>query len=129
MFAQLLEYKDVGLFILRLAVAVIFLSHGLPKLKNYKVMAGGLGVSNMSWLVIILGLVETISSVGLIFGIYVHIASLLLCIVMIGAIWFKTLKWHIPFMAMDKTGWEFDLILLAANMAILLSGGGSIGIQ
>jgi len=30
---------------------------------------------------------------------------------------------------MDKTGWEFDLILLAANVAILLSGGGSIGIQ
>jgi len=34
----------------------------------------------------------------------------------------------VPFAAMDKTGWEFDLILLFASIAILLGGGGSIGI-
>jgi len=48
---------------------------------------------------------------------------------MIGAIWMKVTKWHVPFSAMDKIGWEFDLILLAANIVILVNGGGAIGIQ
>ncbi len=48
---------------------------------------------------------------------------------MVGAIGMKMMKWGVPFGAMDKTGWEFDLILLAANIAIILGGDGSIGIQ
>ena len=38
-------------------------------------------------------------------------------------------KWGMPFAAMDKTGWEFDLILFAANIFLLVHGGGAIGIQ
>lgn len=71
-------------------------------------------------MVLILGLVEFLSSVGLIFGFYTQLNALLLAIVMVGAIWMKIMKWKVPFAAMDKTGWEFDLILLAANIAILL---------
>jgi uncharacterized membrane protein YphA (DoxX/SURF4 family) len=80
-------------------------------------------------MIFILGAVEFLSSLGLILGIYTQLAALLLTIVMIGAIYFKAMKWHVPFAAMDKTGWEFDFILLASNIAILLSGGGTIGIQ
>jgi len=40
----------------------------------------------------------------------------------------KMMKWGVPFAAMDKTGWEFDFILFFASLAILFSGGGSIGI-
>ncbi len=126
MFEQLIQYNNIGLFILRLAVAAIFIFHSLPKLKNAKGMAQAIGTSaNM---IIILGLVEFLSSVGLILGFYTQLAALLLAIVMVGAIWFKSMKWKIPFAAMDKTGWEFDLILLAANIAILFGGGGTIGI-
>ena len=118
MFEQLIQYNNIGLFILRLAVAAIFIFHSLPKLKNAKAMAQMMGTSaNM---VLILGLVELLSSVGLIFGFYTQLSALLLAIVMVGAIWFKSMKWKVPFAAMDKTGWEFDLILLAANIAILL---------
>ncbi len=126
MFTQLLQYNDLGLFILRLAIAVIFLYHGLPKLKKAKAMAQGMGWKTE--MVFILGLVEVLSSIGLILGIYMQLAALLLIIVMIGAIKLKTMKWGVPFSANDKMGWEFDLILLAANMVILLGGGGSIGI-
>ena len=126
MFEQLIQYNDVGLFILRLAVAVIFIFHSLPKLKNAKGMAQMMGTSaNM---VLALGLVEFFSSVGLISGFYIQFSALLLAIVMVGAIWFKSMKWKIPFVAMDKTGWEFDLILLAANIVILFGGGGTIRI-
>jgi len=127
MFEQLAQYSDIGLFVLRLAVAIIFIYHGLPKLMKAKMMAAGMGAP--AAMVFILGLVEVLSSIGLIFGIWTQLAALFLGIVMIGAITMKTMKWGVPFSAMDKMGWEFDLILLAANVAILLSGGGSIGIQ
>lgn len=127
MFEQLTQYNNVGLLILRLAVAIIFIYHALPKLKNAKGMAQMMGMP--AGMIFMLGGVEFLSSIGLVLGIYTQLAAALLAIVMIGAIYFKMAKWHMPFAAMDKTGWEFDLILLAANIAILLSGGGSIGIQ
>ncbi|MDO8486225.1 MAG: DoxX family protein [Candidatus Staskawiczbacteria bacterium] len=126
MFVQLIQYNNIGLFILRLAVAAIFIYHSLPKLKNAKAMAQAIGMSTNS--IFVLGLVELLASIGLILGFYTQLSALLLAIVMAGAIWFKTMKWKVPFAAMDKTGWEFDLILLAANIVILFGGGGSIGI-
>lgn len=119
----MLSSPDLGLFVLRIAVAAVFIYHGLPKLKKFKMMAQGMGFP--ASFVLLLGLTETVSSLGLIFGYGVRLAAALLAIVMIGAIYFKTQKWHIPFAAQDKTGWEFDLILLAANVAIVLTDGGS----
>lgn len=118
---------NLGLFILRLVVAIIFLYHGLPKLMKAGMMGQMMGVSGGK--VFMLGAVEVFSSAGLILGIYVRLAAILLSVVMVGAIGMKIMKWKVPFAAMDKTGWEFDLILLAANVAILLSGGGAIGIR
>ena len=112
---------------LRLAVAGIFIYHALPKLKNAKAMAQGMGAP--TGMILLLGAVEFLSSLGLIFGVYAQLSALLLGVVMLGAIKMKTIKWHVPFMGMTNTGWEFDLILLAANIAILLTGGGAIGIQ
>ncbi|MBI2674233.1 MAG: DoxX family protein [Candidatus Yanofskybacteria bacterium] len=113
---------DLGLFILRLVVAVIFLYHGLPKLMKAKMMGQMMGMSG--GMVFILGIVEALSGIGLLLGIYMQLASLLLSIVMVGAIYFKTAKWKTGFAAMDKTGWEFDFILLAATLAIFFTGGG-----
>ena len=127
MFEQLLQYNDIGLLLLRLAVAVIFIYHAVPKLKNAKGMSAMVGMP--AGMVLMLGMIEMLGSLGLILAFYTQLFALVLAIVMVGAIYFKTMKWHVPFGAMDKTGWEFDLILLAANIAIILSGGGAIGIQ
>lgn len=126
MLNQLLQYNDLGLFVLRLVVGIVFLVHGLPKLKNAKSMSRGMGMPYS--FVLGLGLVESASSLALIFGIYTQLASLLLAVVMVGAIYFKINKWKMSFTAHDKTGWEFDLTLLASNIVILLSGGGVISI-
>lgn len=127
MFEQLTQYNNMGLLVLRLAVAIIFIYHAMPKLKNAKGMAAMVGMP--SGMVFMLGLVELVASIGLIIGLYTQLSALLLAIVMVGAIGMKMMKWGMPFAAMDKTGWEFDLILLAASIAILLGGGGTIGIQ
>jgi len=126
--AELTQFGDLGLYILRLTVGLIFVYHAVPKLKNAKGMASMMGMAKATPMVMMLGSAELLSGIGLVLGIYTQLAALFLGIVMIGAIVMKTTKWNAPFSAMDKTGWEFDLVLLAANVAILLTGGGSIAI-
>lgn len=126
MFTQLLQYNDVGLLLLRIAIAVVFLYHGLPKLSKSKMMSQMMGIP--AGMIFMLGIVESLASLGIAFGIYTQLSALLLAIVMMGAINMKMMKWGVPFAASDKTGWEFDFILLFASVAVLLGGGGSIGI-
>ncbi len=126
MFVELLGYSDVGLFILRLAVGIIFIVHAVPKFTATAGMAQGIGAPASA--VLLLGSVELLSAAGLIVGIYPEIAAILLSIVMLGAIWMKITKWHIGFAAQNTTGWEFDFLLLASNIVILLTGGGAVGV-
>lgn len=122
----LLQYSDAGWLILRIAVGAVFIYHAMPKLKNPKGMAVGMGMPQMAWFPAVLGLVELLSAIGLIFGIWIQLAALLLAIVMVGATVMKIGKWHVPFSAMDKMGWEFDLVLFSAAVAVLLGGGGTL---
>lgn len=126
MIFELNQYGDLAFLTLRLAIAAIFIYHALPKLKGAKMMSQAMGMP--AGMIFMLGSVEFLSSIGMILSIYIQLAALFLAIVMIGAIYFKIVKWRMPFAAMDKTGWEFDLILLAANIFILVNGGGAIGI-
>lgn len=116
--------QDLGLLALRIVLGVVFLYHGLPKLKMSAEMAKAMGKPTS--FVILLGLVESISGLALIIGFLTQIAALLLGIVMLGAIYHKIKLWKVPFVAMDKAGWEFDLVLLAIAIALLLLGAGSI---
>lgn len=126
MFEQLLQYSDLGLFLLRVSIAIIFLYHALPKLSKAKMMSQMMGMP--TGMIFMLGMMEMIASLGIAFGFYTQLSALILAFVMVGAMSMKKMKWGVPFAAMDKTGWEFDFILFFANIAILLSGGGSIGI-
>jgi uncharacterized membrane protein YphA (DoxX/SURF4 family) len=106
------------LFLLRLAVGVIFIFHAVPKLRDSNKMAGAMGW--MPGQILGLGLVEFISAIGLIGGLAVRFSALLLSAVMVGAIYHKMKKWHVPFMSPTTTGWEFDFMILAATLTIYL---------
>ena len=128
-FSQLAQFDDLGLFLLRIVVGIIFFYHSLPKLKDPSGIAAMMGMGRMGMMVAVLGLVELLAAIGMVLGVYVQLAALLLAVIMVGAIAMKKMKWHMPFAAMDKTGWEFDLILLAANLAIFFNGGGAIALR
>lgn len=128
LFPQLLPFANVGLWILRFAVGIIFFYHSLPKLRNSSGMAEMMGMGGMGMMVMLLGLVEFLSGIALVLGVWTQLAALVIGIIMLGAVGMKTMKWNVPFAAMDKTGWEFDLVLLASAIAILFTGGGAIGI-
>ena len=116
-----------GLLVLRVFLGLIFLYHSVPKLIASGKMAKGMGWSSSS--VFLLGFIEFISSLALIFGFYAEIGALLVGLVMLGAIYYKVFKWKVPFSAMDKMGWEFDLILLGAAVAVLFLGAGAISLD
>ena len=116
-----------GLFVLRVFLGLIFLYHSVPKLIASGKMAKGMGWSSSS--VFLLGFIEFISSLALIFGFYAEIGALLVGLIMLGAIYYKGFKWKIPFSAMNKMGWEFDFILLGVAVSIIFLGAGEISLD
>ena len=120
MFADLSSYSAVGLFLLRFAVALVFLMHGWMKLSNSK--AAGPAYT-------LLGVVETTSALLMLTGLYIQFAAAALSVVMVGALDMKIFKWKMKFIEEKATGWEFDLVLLAASFFILTFGSGSIALK
>lgn len=127
--ATLHNYSDIGLFILRATLAMPFLVHGFWKMQHGRDVATAVGAPKKAWFFILLGYAEFFGSLALLAGFLTQIAAAGLAIIMLGAIYFKTTKWHVPFTAHDKTGWEFDLILLGAALYLITSGAGAIGID
>ena len=107
-----------GLFFLRLGVGAIFIYHAVPKLKDPKMMAGAMGWT--AGQVLGLGIIEFMSALAILGGVGTRFASLALMVIMLGAIYHKIKKWHVPFMAQNGTGWEFDFLLFLANLTIYL---------
>lgn len=126
MFDSLLQFSDAGVFLLRAALAAVFLWHGIPKLRKAREQA-----SHMNWPVsamVALGLAETLGAIGVLLGAFTQLSALILAVVMAGALYMKIFKWHVPFSAHDRTGWEFDLILFAVALMLVFGGGGALGL-
>ncbi|MBI2627021.1 MAG: DoxX family protein [Parcubacteria group bacterium] len=119
MLSGLTIYGDWGVFFLRFAVGVIFIVHGLPKIKKPVGIAQALGMP--SFFGSIHGWVEVLGGIMMLIGLQERLVALVFSIIMLGAIYFKKFKWKVPFTAYDKLGWEFDLILLASNIMLLVS--------
>lgn len=120
MAAVLPENPDVALLILRLGLGIVFLAHGPQKLMNTKQMASGLGMPTA--FVFLVGLMETLGATSVILGVWERIGATLLAIVMLGAIYFKTMKWRKKFTG--ENGWELDFIILAAALTVVFTGAG-----
>lgn len=128
-FALLHQYSDTGLFILRATIALIFLVHGLWKVKHGWQVAKNSGMAGSGWFFTLLGWIETLAALALLVGIFTQATAALLGLIMIGAIYFKAVTWKIPFTAHDKTGWELDLMILAACILLIFEGAGRIALD
>ncbi len=116
-----------GLLAIRIALGAIFLYHGVPKLKSPKELAGAAGLP--MWFAFLIGLGETVSGLLSLIGFLTELAAIFLVVVMLGALYYKILKWKTPFSAYNQMGWEFDLILLAAALILFLGGAGSLSVD
>ncbi len=120
------NYADWGPLALRLAVGAIFLVHGLKKWGMWKKQAGGQMPGGMLALMRLLSLAEPLGGLALLVGFLTQLAALGLGLIMLGALWFKITVWKTPFTAPDKNGWEFDLLILAATITLVLIGPGAL---
>jgi uncharacterized membrane protein YphA (DoxX/SURF4 family) len=116
---DLTQYADEAFWFLQAVVGVIFMVHSLGKLKAPAQTASMYGMP--SFVGLLHGLVELVGGVLLVVDMFEQYVGLVFAVIMLGAIFFKVVKWKVPFSAMDKTGWEFDLVLLAASLLIAAS--------
>jgi putative oxidoreductase len=127
-----------GLLILRIALGVTFLPHGRMKLNPSGPMKGpggfaawlkqmGVPMSGLlAWVVVLL---ETIGAGLLILGLGTRVVALGLAIDMLVAILLvKRGMQKVGFMD-AKGGWEFEFLLLAQAVALVLTGAGSIALD
>lgn len=121
-FVSLLEYGSVGVLLLRIVLGVIFITHGYTKLFRPAGFAHGVGLPVLVGFLV--GFAETFGGLGVLLGFYTPISALAIVLVMFGALYFKIFKWHVPFADPAKNGWEFDLMLLALGIALILIGPG-----
>jgi putative oxidoreductase len=132
-FEGLADYAEWGFLALRIAVGVIFIVHGWPKITGGRGMAaamsGGEAKPVLVGVFTIQGVVEAGGGVLMILGILTQLVALAFAIIMIGAILLKALRLKTGFMSMQTTGWEFDFVLLAANVLLFFTGPGEIAIQ
>lgn len=121
--------RPFGLLLLRIALGVIFLSHGYPKLAHLR---GGTQMQNFfvehglpGYFLYIAGVLETFGGGLLLLGLFTRGAALLLGIEMSVAIW-KVHSVH-GYLAVHE--YEFPLTLAAACFALATIGAGSISLD
>ncbi len=115
------------LLVLRIAMGVIFLWHGYKKIPMWKMQPSDQMPANMLSIMKILAIAESLGGAAILIGFLTRLASIGIGIIMLGAIYFKTSKWKRKFDG--DGGWEFDLILLAAAITLVIAGAGSFSID
>jgi putative oxidoreductase len=127
-FPQLSRFQDLAILLMRLMVGVVFMTSGWNDLKNPQERSTDIGMSK--GFTIFLGAVEFAGSLGVIFGVFAQLAALGLSVIMLGSIQKKIFVWHTGFWGNSGTnGWSYDAMLLAMNLVIVTTGGGSLSLM
>lgn len=121
---QLAEFTDLGLLLLRVLIAAIFVSSGWSHMTKPEERAESIGMSPAFTLG--LGIVEVVAALSVLLGVYPQVGAILLIIVMLGAIHRKIWVWRTGFWGEEGGGWYYDLLYLTCNLVILTTGGGEI---
>jgi uncharacterized membrane protein YphA (DoxX/SURF4 family) len=111
------------------AVAAIFWTHGRSKAGTWKRTADAQMPAKMLTLLRTLSVCEPLGALSTLFGLLSRLAACGFILLMCGVIFMKTHVWKTPFMARDKTGWELDLLTLAASIVLLIFGPGAYSLD
>ncbi len=117
----------MDLLVLRIAVGIVFLVHGFQKFGMWKMQPSEQMPSNMLTIMRILSIAEPLGGLGILVGFLTRPASIGIGIIMLGAIYLKTSKWNRKFTG--DGGWEYDVVLLAAVITLLIAGAGTFSVD
>jgi putative oxidoreductase len=122
MFPQFAQFTDLGLLLLRLMVAAIFLTSGWSHATKSEERSKSIGMSQ--GFTIFLGTAELAGGLGVAFGVLTQLAAIGLILLMLGAIQKKIFVWHTGFWGEKTFGWHYDLMMIVMNLVILFTDGG-----
>jgi putative oxidoreductase len=120
---------DLATLILRLALGVIMISHGIPKIKKREVLGKKwnehYGVPKATvWLT---GILQIVGGLTLLVGLFTSLTALILTLDMLAALFICIFNSHHrePFNSVSPVkGWDVNLLLVASLVAVLVLGGG-----
>lgn len=118
--------NDAAGFGMRITIGVIFIVHGYSKIGNegFASWLPSLGIP--AELHMLIALAEVIPGIFLIVGVLTRISASIISIIMVGAIF------HVKGLSVFEVrdgGIEFDLILLAASLVVIVAGPGRVSIS
>jgi len=132
--------NDFGLLVLRLALGVVMLPHGLQKTLGlfggygfagtYGFFTDKMGVPGIMAVLVILA--ESLGALGLIVGFLTRIGALGIGLVMTGAI--AMVHWQNGFFmnwagSQAGEGFEYHLLAIAMALVLLIKGGGAASVD
>jgi putative oxidoreductase len=119
--------QPLGLLILRLSLALIFFSHGYPKITHTAAGMQAFFVEHglPGYFVYVSGVLEVFGAMLLVLGLFTRGAALLLAIEMGVAIW----KVHSAGGYLAVHNYEFPLAVLAASLALATVGAGRLSLD
>ena len=119
--------QPLGLLVLRVALGIIFFSHGYPKLAHEGSGMQAFFVQHglPGYFVYIAGVLEVFGAILLVLGLFTRAAALLLAIEMAVAIW----KVHSSGGYLTVHNYEFPLAMLTACFALATVGPGMLSLD
>jgi len=122
MFPQLTQFTNLGILLLRVMVALVFVTSGWSHVTKAEERSKSIEMSK--GFTIFLGLGELAGGFGVAFGVFAQLAAIGLILVMLGAIQKKIFVWHTGFWGEKAPGWHYELMLIVMDLVILFTDGG-----
>lgn len=122
-----MQYTGWALLLLRLMVALVFVTSGFSHLRNPRERAQSIGMS--VGFTAFLGAAELAGAAAIAIGFLTQWAALGLMLLMLGAIYSKAVKWKTGFWGEKSSGWNYELMLLLICLVIFTTGGGNLAVM
>jgi putative oxidoreductase len=119
---------DVAALILRLGIGGLFIIHGYPKLGAQQLKQGAEWMKSMGLpggFILLGGVVEFFGGIAILLGVFTSIIASLFALWMLSTTWLAAGKMKKKFVG----GYDLDIILLLASLALAAIGGGIFSID
>ncbi|MGA2238293.1 MAG: DoxX family protein [Candidatus Bathyarchaeia archaeon] len=121
-------HVSVAALVLRIAVGGLFIVHGYPKLGAQQRKQGAEWMKSMGLpggFILFGGIVEFFGGIAILLGVFTSIIASLFALWMLSTTWLSAAKMKKKFVG----GYELDIILLLASLALAAIGGGILSID
>ncbi len=121
-------HVSVAALLLRLIIGAVFIIHGYPKFSATQRKQGGEWMKSLglpAGFILFGGVVEFFGGIALVLGIFTQIIAVLFALWMLSTTWLSKVKMKKKFVG----GYEVDVILLVASLALAALGAGAFSLN